>query len=107
MTDDAHGQTRRSVLRTTGLALAGGTVAAGTASASHLSPGDCAVTETSLGLWDQGCPLQNRFGGVDGGTVGQVLDVCTTDDGEEHVYFSPDTTIQPAGWVVGHALEPC
>ncbi len=107
MDDDTSGPSRRSVLRTTGLALAAGVGAAGTASANHLAPGDCARAEVGLGLWNQGCPLADRFGGVDAGTTGQVFDVCTTDDGQERVYFSPGTTIRPAGWVVGHALEPC
>lgn len=106
MTGDS-GPSRRTVLRTTGLALATAAGVAGTASAGHVSAGDCAVAVADAHLHEQGCPLADRFGTVSEGTSGQVKDTCTTDGGEERVLFSPNNTFLPAGWVNGLALEPC
>jgi hypothetical protein len=107
MTGHDRAVDRRTVIKTAGGAIGVAVIGAGVASADHFSYGQCVVTVTRTPMYERACPAENFVREVDGGTEGQVHDWCTTDDGDEWVYFSANDAIIPANWVPANYLDPC
>jgi hypothetical protein len=108
MSDDAT-VTRRTVLRTTAASAAAVVGAVGTASADHIYAGDCVRLTADYQSYKDACPNRNYGPIFEKGERGRAWEFCTTDEGQEMVYFEEETgdSDEGVGWVAHDYLEKC
>jgi hypothetical protein len=104
--------TRRTVLRTTGAAAVGALAAvgaAGTASAGHFYEGQRVCLTMDYQSYERACPNDGYSYVFEKGDQGRAWEFCTTDDGQEMVYFEEEAVSgdDGYGWVAHSALEEC
>lgn len=109
MTDDSTID-RRTVLRTTGAALTGSALAAGSASASHIPLGGCARAKVGTPIYENECGVGYTGDYFEQGDEAKLYDYCTDSTGYQWAYIEPVDSHKYdlfAFWVYEDDLEPC
>lgn len=105
MTNQKEIVDRRTVLRTVaaGTAALAGIGVAGTASADHIRPGQCARIIHDVQSWTD-C-YQSTYGPIhQSGTEGTIMGTC---DDSSLVQFVPSGFNQDVGWIPDSFIEKC
>lgn len=87
----------------TGTAALAGLSAAGTATADHIQPGECARITHDVQSYTS-CSGDTYGPIIEAGTEGTIMSTC---DANSLVYFVPEGFDQDDGWVDDSFLEKC